>query len=129
MKQRQFSRVDYHVNAVITCDSDSFPATVKNISLHGVLVQCERIVDIGKLAEITISLVTADTPIEIRLNGVVVRSGDGELGLRFDKIELDSFVHLRNLVSIAKGDADGVMNEFIDFVGANVQAADDHPKG
>ncbi|HZV81932.1 MAG TPA: PilZ domain-containing protein [Geobacteraceae bacterium] len=129
MEQRHFSRVVYHMHAVITCNGDSFSADVENLSLHGMLVRSERVLSCGKQVEITISLVDAVPPVEIHLNGVVVRSQEGELGFRFERIELDSFVHLRNIVSIAKGDADRVMDEFIDFVGANVHAADDRKKG
>ena len=129
MEQRHFSRVDYHVHAVITCNGDSFPADVENLSLHGMLVKSERVLPVGSKVEITISLADADPTVEIHLNGIVVRSQEGELGFKFERIELDSFVHLRNIVSIAKGDADSVMDEFIDFVGSNVHAADDREKG
>ncbi len=129
MEQRHFSRVDYHVHAVIACDGDSFPADVENLSLHGMLVKSERVLTVGSPVDITISLADADPPVAIHLNGVTVRAQEGELGFKFERIELDSFVHLRNIVSIAKGDADRVMDEFIDFVGANVHAADDRDKG
>ncbi len=123
MEKRHFSRVDYHVHAVITCDGDIIEADVENLSLKGMLVRSERQLPLGKRAGITISLSSVSPPIVIRLQGEVVRSQNRELGFNFERIELDSFVHLRNIVSICKGDADSVMDEFIDFV------AHSHPPG
>jgi len=116
MEKRHFSRVDYQVHAVITCDGETVEADVKNLSLKGMLVHSDRELPLGKKADISISLSNVSPPIVIQLKGEVVRSQTGELGFNFERIELDSFVHLRNIVSICKGDADSVMDEFIDFV-------------
>ncbi len=118
MEKRQFSRVNYHVHVVVSCDGESFPADVENISLHGVLLRSGRHFPIGRQLELTLSLASVSPPVEIRICGETVRQ-DGELlAVRFYRIDLDSFVHLRNIVSICKGDADSVMSEFMDFVGS-----------
>ena len=127
MEQRHFSRVEYHVHAVITCDGETIQADVENLSLKGMLVRSDRQLPQGKKADITISLSDVSPLVVIQLKGEVVRSQEGELGFNFERIELDSFIHLRNIVSICKGDADSVMDEFIDFV-ANAHAADDPEK-
>jgi hypothetical protein len=129
MEKRHFSRVDYHIHAVISCDGEIIQADVENLSLKGMLVRSERMLPVGKQAGITIVLANSTPPVEIHLNGLVVRAQEGELGFTFDRIELDSFVHLRNIVSICTGDADSVMDEFIDFVGANAHGDDRKGKG
>lgn len=129
MEKRHFSRVDYHIHAVISCEGETIQADVENLSLKGMLVRSDRMLPHGKKAEITISLSSVSPAVEIHLNGLVVRSQDGELGFSFERIELDSFVHLRNIVALCKGDADSVMDEFIDFVGANVHGSDQRGKG
>jgi hypothetical protein len=129
MEKRHFSRVDYHIHAVITCDGETFQSEVENLSLKGMLVRSERVLPQGKPVAITITLSSVTPPVEIHLNGLVVRAQGGELGFAFDRIELDSFVHLRNIVAICKGDADSVMDEFIEFVGTNAHTADPGNKG
>jgi len=123
MEKRHFSRVEYHVHAVISCDGETIQADVENLSLKGMLVHSDRQLPLGRMADITISLSDVSPPIVIRLKGEVVRSQNWELGFNFERIELDSFMHLRNIVAICKGDADSVMDEFIDFV------AHAHPPG
>jgi len=128
MEKRHFSRVDYHVHAVIVCDGETIQAEVENLSLKGVLVRSDSILPMGKEAEISITLSNVSPPVKINLVGQVVRAQEGELGFSFNRIELESFIHLRNIVSICKGDADSVMDEFIDFVGSNAHAADREEK-
>lgn len=129
MEKRHFSRVDYHVHAVMTCDGETFTADVENLSLHGVLVRSGRAIPMGKQIEMTISLSGITPPVEIQLCGQLVRAQGDLLGIKFDRIDLDSFVHLRNIVSICKGDADSVMDEFMDFVGASLHASEEPAKG
>lgn len=118
MEKRQFSRVDYHVHVVVSFDGESFPADVENISLHGVLLRSGYHFPLGRQLELTLSLASTTPPVEIRICGESVRQEGNLLAVSFSKIDLDSFVHLRNIVSICKGDADSVMDEFMDFVGS-----------
>jgi hypothetical protein len=129
MEKRHFSRVEYHIHAVITCDGETIQAEVENLSLKGMLVRSDRVLPEGKPVAITITLSSVTPPVEIHLNGLVVRAHGGELGFAFDRIELDSFMHLRNIVAICTGDADSVMDEFIEFVGTKSHAAEKPDKG
>lgn len=128
MEKRHFSRVDYHVHAEVTIDGATFPVDVENLSLRGMLARSERELPYGSLAGITISLPDVSPPIKIHLDAKVVRREGDEVGFAFERIELESFTHLRNIVSIYRGDADSVMDELAHFVEDKVHEEDEKEK-
>lgn len=128
MEKRHFTRVDYHVHAEVTIDGTTFPVDVENLSLKGMLARSERDLPYGSLAGITISLPDVSPPLKICLDAKVVRREGDEVGFAFDRIELESFTHLRNIISIYNGDADSVMDEFAHFVEDKVHEEDERDK-
>ena len=124
MEKRHFSRVSYHVRAEVRGEGDPFVADVENLSLRGVLVTTDRILAVGCPVEIVITLAGGDDPVELHLNGEVVRSEQGDLAISFVRVDPTSFVHLRNIVSICTGDADTVLDELVEFVEAAAHSRD-----
>jgi hypothetical protein len=129
MIKRHFTRVEYHVAATISGAGSSFSSMVENLSLKGVLLRTDQRLPLGQPVDITISLLNSTPPVELHLKAVVVRSTEGELGCRFDKVDVDSFTHLRNIISYTKGDGDAVMDEFIEFVEENAHADEGTGRG
>jgi PilZ domain-containing protein len=116
MEKRRFTRVDFVINALVKYDATAFRGEVENLSLHGIFIKTDQSMPVGTTADITICLAEMEPEILINLSARVVRVGDGGIGFKFDRIDLDSFTHLRSIISYRKGDADSVMTEFTDFL-------------
>jgi len=47
----------------------------------------------------------------VNFNGVVSRKNEEDIGLTFDKIDLDSYMYLKNIVAYNIDDAEKIMEE------------------
>ena len=119
MEKRRFTRVDFTINALVQYGEHSFRGEVENVSLHGILIRTDQPMPLGTRADITICLSEMEPQILIQLSAVAVRTTENGIAFQFDRIDIDSFTHLRSIISYQKGDADAVMDEFSDFVEQN----------
>lgn len=115
-ERRNFFRVDFAVEALIKQGAASFKGDVRNISLKGILVETTETLVPASPVEVTIYLNGMPPYIAINAAGTVVRIEGNGVGIKFDKIDADSFAHLRNVVSYRCGDADKVINEFFAYL-------------
>lgn len=122
MNNRKFTRVPYTVTATITCGGRSFSGEVANMSLHGMLVRAPEMLNVDDAVEIVISMAGDDPEFRLTLSGIVVRSEEQSLGIKFEKMDVDSFMHLRRIVEFNSPDPGKVMGEFFDFIEARVKA-------
>lgn len=113
--KRHFSRVNFKVSALLQSDGVALKGEVKDVSLRGIYVETEELLPIGSPVEITIYLSTSEPPIVINVTGVVARLVPGGIGCAFDKMDIDSFTHLRSVISYQGGDESRAMAEFADY--------------
>jgi hypothetical protein len=116
MEKRELTRVAFDIEATIDYQERSFSGKVDNLSLKGMFIVTTEKVKLHDPIQITIHLAGETSDLEIKLNGTVVRMTDEGIGIQFDKVDLDSFIHLRNIVAYNSGDEDKVMDEFFTFV-------------
>lgn len=111
MSTRKFSRVQFNVAATIKSGDRQFQGAVENLSMTGMfLVTNEQLAD-GELVEITIVLTGTLPEIAVNFNGVVTRIAEDGVGFTFDKMDLDSYMHLKNIIAYNIDDAEKVMEE------------------
>ena len=115
-ERRNFSRVDFAVEALLKQGAASFKGEVRNISLKGILVETSETLVPASPVEVTIYLTGMPPYIAINATGTLVRIEGNCVGIKFDKIDADSFAHLRNIVSYRCGDADKVIGEFFTYL-------------
>jgi hypothetical protein len=115
-EKRNFSRVDFKVSALLQSEGVAIKGEVKDVSLHGLYLETDQQLPIGSPVEITIYLSAATDPIVIVVSGTVARIMSGGLGCSFDKMDVDSFAHLRSVISYQGGDESKVMAEFVEYV-------------
>ncbi len=116
MEKRRFSRVDFTVKALVAAGATAFRGEVDNLSLHGIFIKTDQRLPVGTEANITIGLADVEPEIVIHVAAAVARLTPEGIGFEFGKIDVDSFTHLRSIISYRKGDADIVMDEFINYV-------------
>ena len=111
MSTRKFSRVQFNVEATIKAGERQFQGGVENLSMTGMfLVTDERLVE-GEAVDITIILTGTEPPISVNFNGKVSRVIGNGMGFIFEKIDLDSYMHLKNIVAYNIDDAEKVLEE------------------
>ena len=115
-EKRNFSRVDFRVSALLQSEGVALKGEVKDVSLHGLYLATDQLLPIGTPVEITIYLSAAVEPVVINVTGTVARQMKDGIGCSFDKIDVDSFAHLRSVIAYQGGDDARVMAEFADYV-------------
>ncbi|MEI6306466.1 MAG: PilZ domain-containing protein [Deltaproteobacteria bacterium] len=111
MSTRKFSRVRFNVEATIKVGERQFQGGVENLSMTGMfLVTDERLAE-GEAVDITIVLTGTAPPISVNFNGKVSRIDGNGMGFIFEKIDLDSYMHLKNIVAYNIDDSEKVMEE------------------
>jgi len=123
--QRKFSRVDFRITAAVQCGGRLLNGTVENLSLRGMLMAADQKLAVGDAAEITIDLVgppqgaadLSEEPPLIQIDGRVVRVTDTGLAFSFERMDSDSYIHLKRIITLNSGDAMRADEEMQAFLG------------
>ncbi|MEI6703241.1 MAG: PilZ domain-containing protein [Deltaproteobacteria bacterium] len=108
MEHRNFTRVSYCECASVKHDDQAFFGDIENVSLQGLFIKTPQKVPINTPVEITVYFSQSSS---MYLNANVVRCEDTGLGIQISKMDVNSFVHLRNAVSMHCNDQDILMRE------------------
>ena len=108
---RRFSRVPFRVNATVKTADRQFYGNVENLSMNGMfLFTAERLPE-GEPVEITIVLSGTSPELFVGFTGKVSREAENGIAFTFEKIDLDSYTHLKNIIAYNSEDAEKVMEE------------------
>ncbi len=107
-EKRRFTRTPFKVKAEIkTNDAHYCAAEISNLSVGGCLLPITADLKPGTVCQVKIILEgTGD--ICIRVEGKVVRSPPETIALQFNRIDLDSLLHLQNIIRYNVPDANVV---------------------
>jgi PilZ domain len=122
MSTRQFSRVNFRVVATVMAAGHRFSSNVDNLSMSGMFMVTAEQLQLGETVDITIVLSDASPGIHVSVTGKVSRIAENGIGFTFEKIDLDSFTHLKNIVAYNLGDADKIMEEVHQAIDENIDA-------
>ena len=111
MSTRKFSRVPFRVAATIKTLERQFQGNVENLSMRGMFLVTDERLSMGDQADITMVLSGTSPELSMTFSGTVSRVADNGLGFFFDKIDLDSYTHLKNIIAYNIDDAEKVMEE------------------
>lgn len=112
MEKRRFRRVAFQAMASVQCGQKSFSGMVDNLSMKGMFVLTKEIVQCDIPLEISIVLSGTSSVLSIKAKGVALRQEDSGIAIKFLELDVDSFVHLRNVVAMNSDDADACCEEF-----------------
>lgn len=111
MSTRQFSRVSFHVDATIKAAERQFQGRVENLSMHGMFLVTAECLPLDAMVNITIVLSGSSPEVAMTFTGKVCRVSENGLGFSFEKFDLNSYTHLKNIIAYNLDDADKVMEE------------------
>ena len=111
MSTRKFSRVPFNVVATVKIGDRQFQGAVENLSMTGMFLVTSEPLAGGESADITIALTGTLPEIAVNFNGIATRIAEEGVGFTFEKMDLDSYMHLKNIIAYNIDDAEKVMEE------------------
>ncbi len=107
-EKRKYSRVDFttRIDAVMEVSGDEIllEADSKDLSLRGAFVRTDEAVPVGTPCKVTIYLTGSVEQIPLHIQGTVARTADTGVGIVFDKMDLDTYTCLKNIVQYNSSD-------------------------
>ncbi len=98
-ERRSFVRVPFNAETEVLVDQRVIRSSEGiDISMSGLRLTSSETVKPGTLCQAKIILQTPETRLAIEAKGTVIRSAAGTLGIQFTEIDLDSYLHLRQLI-------------------------------
>ncbi|MBU2280861.1 MAG: PilZ domain-containing protein [Gammaproteobacteria bacterium] len=111
MDHRRFSRILFSSDAKLLCKEQTFSTEVLDLSLKGALVKRPLQWDIAIGSKVILQFQLNDSELVLRMETIVVHSQQDSLGLRCEKIDIESASHLRRLLELNMGDAELLSRE------------------
>ena len=111
MRTRKFSRVEFHVAATVRFADRQFQGAVENLSMTGMFLITREQLAVGDPVDITIVLSGNIPEISVDFNGTVTRITEDGAGFTFNKMDLDSYTHLKNIITYNSADSEKVLEE------------------
>lgn len=109
-EKRRFSRVIFNVRAQLTVDQAVYTVErIGNLSIGGCQLQLNDRLLPGTACKFTVFLPRMGPGIEVF--GEVVRSAEGEAGIKFTRIDPDNLSHLQNIIRYNAEDPDLIEEE------------------
>lgn len=100
-EKRKFTRIPFETEIRLsTADKSIRASRMRNVSLGGMLVVSEDTLPLNSLCQVEIDLIGPASLLRIRLEAEVVRLEPGAVAVNFTKMDMDSLVHLRHLITI-----------------------------
>lgn len=116
MNKRSFSRIHFQTEAVVQFQEKSIRGEVSNLSLNGAFIQTMQIIPLGENVDVRILLSGTSSELSVNVKGIVVRQDEAGLGIRFTGMDLDSFMHIKNIIAYNSEDASEAEREFERFL-------------
>mgnify|MGYP000212260054 CR=1 FL=1 len=111
MERRNFTRVDFEVEAIIKSGRRTVRGRSENLSLRGLFFRTTEMFDPGRNVQVTL-LLQGQEDLSVKLAGKVVRREEGGIAVQFSRMSLSVFMQLKRIVSLLVGDEDHVISEF-----------------
>jgi hypothetical protein len=113
MENRYNARVPFHVNALVAIKEKIIDGEVENLSTGGMFFKTTDDLSLNEPVTVTIILYGASSHLALDIAGKVIRKSDTGVAIQFTELDLDSFIHLRNIISHNTPDSK-IIKEFHD---------------
>jgi hypothetical protein len=115
MEKRRFSRIEFEEKCVVERGNDFVEGRLLNVSLKGALIEFDGEIGFqsGGGCRLSFNLGNPDFYLEFMVE--VVHCSDSLAGVRFVETDLNTMIHLRNLLEARTGDPLLVQRE-LDFL-------------
>ena len=112
-ERRKFTRVNFRIHAAIEYQGIVIGGDVSDLSMQGLFVTTQEEIPLEEQVDVTLRMPGTNPPIEFRLRAVVARVIPEGIGLKICEADIQSFIHLRNIVEIQSDEPENVLEEFL----------------
>jgi hypothetical protein len=112
MEKRNTIRVPFHVRSIVKYKDITIDGDVINLSTGGMLLNTSDTVPVDESVQVSIFLYGSSSHLALDITGKVVRGSAKGLAIKFTELDLDSFIHLRNIISRNAFDEEKIIKEF-----------------
>lgn len=109
--KRQFCRVPFTTGSRIETTGESLEAEVVDISLKGALLRLPACPSLQRGDHCSVSVALANSDVAISFEAEVAHLRENLVGVKLVKIDLDSMIHLRNLLDLNTANPEQVRKE------------------
>lgn len=120
-EKRKISRVNYTIKGRAKYKDGLFRGEILDFSLNGFLFRSEEVISIDKGEVLTITLYIEDEPEMLisEVKCIVIRCTEKVLGVKFDIIDYDTLMFLKEKLIHLIGNENKINDEFINFLEGN----------
>lgn len=112
MDKRKNARVEFLSTANLLHGGLRVSGSIRDLSMKGLFVVTAATLPVNAPVDVEITLSGSTTELSILIKGTVVRCEKEGIAVTFSEMELDSFIHLRNIVFYA----DEELQEYYEFL-------------
>lgn len=112
MEKRNFTRIIFQTEAAVASGDLRINGEVENLSMNGMFLRTPDRIPVSANAEIRIVLSGASPEISVETKGHALRHESDGIAFQFDEMDLDSFIHLKNIIAHNRADDGDVAGEF-----------------
>lgn len=117
-EKRRFSRIVFPMAAEFSTENAVFQVKeIANLSIGGCQLDIGAEIPAGAKCSLLIVLNPADRRMNVDVDGEVIRSGGGSVGVKFTSIAPDDLTHLQNIIRYNSPDPDQIEHEIDDHPG------------
>lgn len=112
-EKRKRTRVHFETQVVLKTDVSEITAGANSsdISMKGMFVSTDEKIPVGTPCDIEIVLSGTTSRLALNIEGAVARQDKDGLGITFNSMDVDSYLHLKNIVMYNAQDPDAVEEE------------------
>ncbi len=113
-EKRKKTRVHFETQVVLKTDVSEITvgANSSDISMKGMFINTDKKIPVETPCNIEIVLSGTTSKLALNIKGVIARQDKNGLGIIFDSMDVDSFLHLKNIVTYNASDPDAIENEW-----------------
>ncbi len=99
MEKRTDARIHFNVNGAVEYNGVKYTGNIENLSMKGMFLRSGGAIPAGSEVRASIHLSGASSDLVVNINGRVARSSSDGTAVIFDRIDLDSYTHLKNIIT------------------------------
>jgi hypothetical protein len=116
MEKRHFARIPFQTKAIVRSKDATVIGIVENLSLDGIFLKTPEKLKLNRIIKIELLFTGTSSQLSILLDGKIMRHENTGMAIQFKNVDMDAFLHLKNLISYNTNQMEKLNEEFQKFV-------------
>jgi hypothetical protein len=116
MEKRNFARIPFQTKAIVRSKDATVIGIVENLSLDGIFLKTPEKLKLNRVVKIELLFTGTSSQLSILLDGKIMRHENVGMAIQFKDVDMDAFLHLKNLISYNTNQMEKLKGEFEKFV-------------